>query len=373
MKQLLLVILLILAACSSQEVKIGVLYPISGAAASWGEPALSGVQLAVSEINAKGGINGKTITLIVEDSQCEPSGGVSAINKLIHVDQVNYIIGDICSAVVVPTAPIAEQNKVIMIAQGSSPDITSLGDYIFRNWPSDAYQGAVMAKYSYKDLNLRTVAILNVNNPYGNGLADAFESNFEGFDGKVLLHERFEQGSKDFRTALQKIKKLYPEALYIVGQTEDPLITLQTKELGLQVQLLGGDNFGTPDAIEAAKGSFEGAIFSYPAFDEKTSVVQEFKQNFEDFHGREAELLLVAAHGYDAMNILARAMDGIEYARTDLVKDKIYKIQNYPGVSGITSFDSNGDVVKKYSVNKIVDGEIAKNIGNKVNIKIAKK
>lgn len=341
-----------------ETIKIGVIYPVTGGASSWGAPAEQGVELAVNEINGEGGINGRKVELIVEDSQCEPAKGVSAINKLINVDKVKYVIGDICSAVVVPTAPIAEENSVVMMAQGSSPDITGIGDYIFRNWPSDSYQGELMAKYVFNELGIKEIAILNVNNPYGNGLADAFQEGFLELGGEVALREKYEQGSKDFKTTLLKIKDKGIKAIYTVSQLEDAVIIRQVEEIGLDdVQIIGADSMATQEIRDATGDAIEGVIYSFPQFDEESEIVMNFQDRFEALFGHKSDLVNVAAHGYDAMNILSVALDGVPYENVDKVKNNIYNIKNYDGVSGSTTFDENGDVIKPYGIYTIKNGE----------------
>ncbi len=340
-------------------IKLGVAYPLTGSAASWGEAALDGALVAVDELNDNGGVNGRRLELVVEDTKCEPLQGVSAVRKLVGGDGVKYLIGDICSSVVVPAGGVAEQSRVLMMAQGSSPEITSLGDFVFRNWPSDAKQGEMIAAYAFSKIGLRRLAIINVNNPYGKGLAGVVEKAFKQAGGKVVLHEEFNSPNSDFRSVLAKAKAANPDALYVVSEVEDAFIARQARELGIGAQILGADTISTQTNLDNAQGALEGAVFSRPFFDENSSAALKFAAGFNTRFGKPPGLFFVSAHGYDAVKIVAGALDGLAYEDVDGVKARLYATRNYPGASGSTSFDSNGDVVKPYGIYAIRDGREA--------------
>jgi branched-chain amino acid transport system substrate-binding protein len=178
----------------SDEIKIGAILPLTGEAAEYGEDAKLGIDLAVEEINAAGGINGKMIQVVYEDSQATPSQGVAAIQKLITVDKVPVIIGAMASSVTLAIAPIAEENKVVLLSPASTaPQITEAGDYIFRNEVSDAYGGKAQAELTWDELGIKNVAILCINNDYGVGTADTFKKNFgtSFYSGTVFITRLF--------------------------------------------------------------------------------------------------------------------------------------------------------------------------------------
>jgi len=311
--------------------------------------------LALKELNDSGGIGNRQVQAIYEDSKCDPQTGVSAVQKLINIDHVRFIIGDVCSPVVVPVAPIAEANKVVVLAQGSSPDITNLGDYIFRNWPSDAYQGKVVADYVFGDLGLKKAALLVENQAYATGLADAFSSNFTHDGGQVTETEYYKTGDKDYRTQLSKIKAQKPDAIYIAVSTDFGLIAKQIRELKIDAQIIGADGLGSQQSLSDAQGSLEGAYYGFPAFDEKSQIVIDFQNKYQAMFGTTSPFVNVSAHGYDAVNIMAIALRScLPDLDTGCVKDKLYSIKDFPGVSGNTTFDKNGDVQKPYSIYKIV-------------------
>lgn len=341
-------------------IKIGVLSPLSGPAALYGEMMKKGVDLAIDELNSKGGINGKNISVIYEDDQIDPKQGVAAFQKLITIEKVPAVIGPMGSSVVLAVAPIANQQKVVILSPtASAPDITNAGDYVFRNTPSDVYEGKETAKFAYNSLNLRKIAILYINNDYGVGLKDIFKNNFEQSGGIVTAMESFDPNSNDFRTQLSKIKETAPEAIYMIAYKESIQILKQITELGLDVKVLSVTPFQDPEVIEKAKGSAEGVIYAFVGYDpeSKRKEVQDFNQAFRNKYGIDPDPS--AAASYDAAKLIAFAIEKGGYSGEG-IKNALYDIKDFSGVSGITSFDVNGDVVKPVEFRIIKNGKFTK-------------
>src|SRR3989344_4743654 len=151
-------------------IKIGVVLPLTGDAAVYGEPARNVYQMAVDEINKAGGVNGRELSLVVEDGKCNGKDAASAAQKLVNVDNVKVIIGGICSSESLAITPIAAEKKVAVFSPGSSsPALTNYSPYFFRNYPSDASQGKVLAEIAYNDKNWRKVAFLQEQTDYALG------------------------------------------------------------------------------------------------------------------------------------------------------------------------------------------------------------
>ncbi|MCD6099653.1 MAG: ABC transporter substrate-binding protein, partial [Candidatus Marinimicrobia bacterium] len=184
-----------------EVIKIGAILPLTGGAGKYGEDAKLGIELAVEENNAKGGIKGKLIKVIFEDDQSNPQQTVSAFRKLITVHGVPVIIGAMTSSSALAVAPIAEQNRVVLISpSASAPVLSDAGDFVFRNELSDAYGGVVQAELTWKKLRIKKVAIIYINNDYGVGVKDAFEKTFKKLGGEIVDSESFEPDAQDFRT-----------------------------------------------------------------------------------------------------------------------------------------------------------------------------
>ena len=187
-------LLLVFVGCNQNDknLKIGILFPMTGDASSYGKKGEKAIQLVIKEINNKGGVNGYNVEAIYEDSKAEPKTGVNAAQKLIFTDKVVAIVGDIVSSVTLPVSPICEKYKVVLIAPTSSaPDITNAGEYIYRVWPSDLAEGAAIGTFA-KNKGYKNAVILHLNNDYGISISEIFKSNFESDSGKVALTSAYQ-------------------------------------------------------------------------------------------------------------------------------------------------------------------------------------
>lgn len=330
------------------SIKIGAVLPLTGDSAAWGEQGKYGIELAVEEINAKGGINGKKLEVVYEDSQAVPKNSVTSIQKLINVDKVPAVIGDIVSATTLSMAPIAEKSQTVLIAiSASAPAITDAGEYIYRVWPSDLLEGSVLAEFVVKN-KYRSVCILYIQTDYGTGLRDAFKKTLEQKGGKVVLTQGYKQDETDFKPALLKIKSKKPDAVYIVGYYKDSgLILKQAKEIGLKSQFFGATAVESPKLIEIAGDAAEGLIYAtITDFDTEnpTPGAKEFIEKFKKKFGVTPDW--ASSHSHDAVVVIAEAMKKGGTTGTR-IKKTIDSQKRFDGVTGKIVFDKNGDVIDK--------------------------
>jgi len=237
-----------------EEIKIGVLTTLTGASARYGQSALNGIQMAVEEINTKGGIKGKQIKLIIEDDGSESSRAVSAFRKLANIDKVPVIIGPISSSAAMACSPVANKLKVVLFSpSAATPAFTSPNDYTFRNRVSAEFEIAELAEVAYQKLHLRKVAILYVNNDYGLGNKEYFEKAFKDVGGNIVLIETFDEGATDLRSQLTKIKERESEidAIFVVGQgSEGGYALRQASELAIKTQFLSTISIQRADVLQ---------------------------------------------------------------------------------------------------------------------------
>ena len=343
----------------TDEIDIGVVLPLTGEGAKYGASARQAIELALSQLNSSGGIAGRKLRPSYEDSQGSASQGVSALQKLITVNQVPAVIGDLFSSVTLAMAPVAERNHVVILSPTSSaPQITNAGDYIFRNCASDVFEGQVMAQAARRRLGISKVAILYVNNDYGTGIVGVFRKDFAEEGGSILAEEAFSQGATDFRAQLTKIGALHPQAIYLVGYKELGQVLKQATDLGIKTQFLSTVMFEDPEILAIAGPAAEGVIYSARAYDAASDdpVVKAFVQSFKARYGVNPDIF--AALSYDATQILAKAIE-IGGTSSDGIKSALYSIQNYPGVCGLTSFDKNGDVTQPAYLKTVRNGHFA--------------
>jgi branched-chain amino acid transport system substrate-binding protein len=350
-------VLSLLVGCAKKEpevIKIGAILPLTGSGSVWGQNAQKGINLALEQVNAKEGIDGKKIRVILEDSQSVPKQAVNAFRKLIDVEKIQCSIVDMISSNVLAIAPIANEKKVVIISPGaSSPDITYAGEYVFRNWPSDALQGEKLARFVWEK-GYKKVAILFIQNEFGEGLKKAFSSTFTDLEGEITAAEPFPQGGTDFRAQVVKVKASDPEAVVLfIYPPEGVKLIRQLREGRVNVQLFATAEIENPLMLK--EKSTEGVIYSFPKPPEETAKeVREFREAYRKKYGENPGI--VSDIAYDAFNLLVKAVKEGGY-NGPAIKDALLKIKDYHGASGIITFDENGDVIKPFIFKIIKDGK----------------
>ena len=338
---------------AAESIKLGLVGPLTGDASSIGTSAQKAVKMAVDEINQAGGINGKTIEMIYEDGKCNAKDAATAGNKLINLDKVTAIIGGMCSSETIAIAPVAEQQKVIMFSGCSSnPSITTIGDYIFRDYPSDTFQGAYAAEIVQDQLKAKNVALLYCLSDYCVGVKDVFKKTFTEAGGVIVADEGYEQTTADLKTQLTKIKAANPDLIYFIGFTEASIIGIkQMKELGITTPTLGGDAWDDSKIWTETGAAGEGKMWTVV----DTPITEEFKKKMEAVGA--TEVAVCTAQSYDAIMILADAMRRVG-TDPEKIKNELYKVKDYQGVSGVITLDTNGDLASASYVTKVMkDGK----------------
>lgn len=336
--------------------RVGVVFPLSGDAASYGEKGRQAIELAKREIDHHLPFS---VQVIYEDSRAEPATGVSAVQKLINVDHVQAIVGDIVSAVTLAAAPIAEKHSVVLLSPTSSaPALTNAGEYIYRIWPSDALEGKAIAKWAATK-GFRIAAILHIQNDYGVAIADIFTREFEARGGKVVLQHGYSQDTSDFRTPLTQIRQTAPDVLYIAGYYGDSAAILrEARQLRLDLQFLGTTAVEDPQFLVLAEQAANGMVyplatgFDPAATDPKT---KQFVEAFNKAYGHAPGW--VEAHAYDAFNLIVEAAKRCEgHITGQCIKKGLDAIGPYQGVTGTIAFDAHGDVTKPIQLKTVRDG-----------------
>lgn len=347
---------LLLAACqpvgSGDTIKLGFIGPLTGDAAAYGVDTLNGVKLKVDEINAAGGIGGKQLSLIVEDSKCNSADAVSAAQKLATVDKVIGVIGGACSSEVLGAAPIFEAAKIVEIGTiSSSPDITNAGDFIFRAYPSDALKTKAMAKY-FRDKGFTKIAMIAENTDFCVGFRDSLEKDF----GTLVFDDVVEPGTKDYRSLMTRLKDVDFEVLVVNGQSPATIAVMvqQMREQGLTQVAITHDAGQTAETITVGGEATEGLMaINVPAIGPDT----DFGKMVLEKYGEPRGAISFVGHGYDAAGVMAEA---IEKGGTtgEKIRDYLYNLSFYDGIVGNFSFDENGDAVGiNYKLIEVQEGE----------------
>jgi len=344
-------------AANNEPIKIGWVGPLTGDVSSIGQNAKAATEVAVTEVNAAGGINGRPIELIYEDAQCDGKTAANAASKLLNVDQVSVILGGACSGETSAFVKSAmEQQKVVMTYCSSAPSLSNSGEFFFRVYPSDNFQANYAAEFAYNDLGKRKAAILYTQSDWGTGLKQVFEKKFPALGGEIIKVESMQQKDKDMRTQLTKIKEANPDLLYMPSYTEETKNAIkQASELGLNVQILGGDAWDDPTIWQGAGQAGEGVMYTIPY----APMSDHFKTVMKDKTGAD-DILICAPGAYDTVYIMAQAMKAVG---TDSVKIKDY-LHSMPAytdgvVTSSIEFDQNGDIKEaNYEVKIIKDSKM---------------
>lgn len=329
--------------------------PLTGSLAPYGKWTQNGLDLAKDELNRTRGTSRQRIELIIEDSISSPKGAVSAFRKLISVDRVPVVVGFIGSSEALACAPIANDTKTVLFSSGAaSPDLTTAGDYVFRNRVSGTLEVNDLARYARQKLGIRFVAIVFINTDYGKSYQRLFGQEFVRLGGKVLHMDGFDQGKTDFRSHIEKLTRIAGlEAVYLPVHTKEGATFLkQSRETGLKLKFLASNAIVSPDLFTIAGDAAEGLIYSEPAYNPQGSdePTRMFERLYYRRFGVHSEMF--AANAYDALRIVVLAIDS-DGNNSEDITGQLYKVKDFPGASGDTTFDKNGDVQKPIALRQI--------------------
>jgi len=337
-------------------VKIGFMGPMTGDNATMGINGLAAVGIARDEINAAGGISGRQVEIVSEDSKCDATAAADAASKLVNVDGVVAIIGGLCSSETLAAIPIAQAGHVPMISYGSTnPKITTAGDYKYRFVPSDNFQGKFAADYIVNTLKAKRVAILYCLSDWCVGLHDVAKARLTEIGVNVVDEEGFQQGTQDLRTQLTKIKAANPDVVYFPSYTNEAIVGFeQAKQLGLKAQMVGGDGWDDPTIPAKAGAAANGALYTVTAN-------EQLPQSFIDEMARRtngAQIIIYSPRAYDIMKAYGMIMQNVG-ANSEKINAALKNNFTYKGIADTYTLDQNGDdVTAMFAVKQYVGGKI---------------
>ena len=343
---------------SEKVIKIGAILPLSGKYSFIGEYLREGAELAKDEINSKNGINNAKLKIIYGDSQADTKIGLNSYKKLSGVDDIHIFLTTI-SGVTLGIAPVAEKNKDLIFSVGTaSTKISDAGDYIFRHNLLPQTEAQTLAKFIYNKMKIKEIGVLFVNAASGVSYKNAFKKSFKEIGGKIKIIESHEKGATDYRTQLMKIKSSGVKGAVAFSYSNELAIILkQSKELNLDVQWFGIYDAESPKLLEIAQNAADGLIYTH-YFDSTFSspVAKKYNKNYKAIYNRNSESY--AALMYDSVNVLAQAIKNChEPSDTTCIKNELYKIKHFPGVTGDITFDANGDTKKKVIIKTVKNGK----------------
>lgn len=348
------------AKASGDSITIGTVTTNSGTAAAYGEAEVKGFELAVSEINAKGGINGKKVKLESMDDKGDATEASNAYNKLAGDNNVLAVAGPTISATTAAVAPLADQSKLVTIAPAATSDSIETGNYLFRTCFKDSYQGEVAARFAAENLKVKKVAVLyGTGDPYSSGVGEAFAKAAEKLGLEVADKESSSSADDtEYSAQLQKIQASGAELLYApyYYSVAGPYIIPQARSVGFEGYVMGPDGY---DGLKLTgdKSQYNKTYYTthYSADDNTNTKVQDFIKSYKSKNNAEPNTF--AALGYDTIYMIKQAIEKAgENATREDVRNAVAGM-TFDGVTGKFTMDKSGSPTKSVTVLEMKDGK----------------
>ena len=347
---------------SDNVVKIGCAAPLTGDQAQLGIDTCQGVKLAVTQANEKGtGIPDMKFEVLALDDQHNPAQAVNVAKKFVSDPDLVGVVGHFNSSCTKPASAIYHEARITQItATSTNPDLSRQGfDTFFRVSSTDDVQGPRGAVFAQKQLKIKSLFVIDDKTTYGKGLADEFEKEARKLGLNVLGHEGITQGDKDFTPLLTKIKPLAPDMIYFGGvYPEGALILRQARSLGMTLVLMGGDGLANPLFAELASPQIANGTYATMVGGDmkKVPAAADFIREYESRYGPLGQW---SAYGYDAANVLIRAVQKAARKDREAVLKAMREIPKFSAVTGDVVFDSKGDNQNQFiGVFKFENGQL---------------
>lgn len=343
----------------SKKFILGTVGPLTGNSAASGTVQANAVKMAVDEINAAGGIDGKyQIELLSEDDEGAPAKSVTVTQKLVNQDKINAMIGALNSSCTLANMEITAAAKIPQITPSSSnKSIVEQGnEYIFRTTATDTTHVKTLFKYLTETLKGKTIAVIYESSDFGTGAYGIIEKLAPEYGVEIVDNEVYNSGEKDFSVQLTKIKNAKPDVIIMWGYyTEAALICKQVKQNGIDTPIIG-TGYNSPKLIELGGEDVNGLIFT-TAFTgaNPDPTVQEFDKKYKELYNQSYDQN--APQAYDSVYLLADAITRAGSFDGEAIRAALLATKDFQGVAGVYNFEPNGEMVKNLLVVQIVNGE----------------
>ncbi len=338
---------------------IGHFASMTGPQATFGISTDRAIRLAIKERNAKGGVKGRQVELVTIDDAGKQSEAATAVTRLINDHGAVAILGEVASSLSLAGGPIAQKAKIPMITPSSTnPDVTDVGDYVFRVCFLDDFQGWVGAKFAKENLKATKAAIIyDQGQAYSSGLADYFEKAFKEMGGQIVTRQAYTGGNLEISSQLQAVKGSGAEVVYLPGYYSDAgTIIRKARDAGIKAPFVGGDGWDSEELPKIAGDAINGNYFSnHYAPEEDRPEVKNFVEKYKAEYQSTADGL--AALGYDAALVLFDAMERAPSLSGKDLRDAIAATKNFTGVTGTFSIDENRNAMKSAVIVEYKDGK----------------
>ncbi|TSC76823.1 MAG: branched-chain amino acid transport system substrate-binding protein [Parcubacteria group bacterium Gr01-1014_31] len=334
---------------------IGAVLPLTGPSASFGVPLRRAGELAVKELNAAGGMNGRTLMVLWEDGKCDAREATAAAQKLINIDKVGIIFGGACSNETLAIAPLAQEAGVILISpSASAPEISAAGTYVFRTAPSDAKAGEMAARYAYLELNAKTAGVITENSDYPRSLREAFIKEFRILGGRVALDADLPHPADDLSSLFDRVSAAAPEVLYLLPESGASGVGLvkQLRARATDTPLISSELLINRDLVGEQGKALQGVLGLEVYFDDRATATSAFLSAYAKTYREPPPFPAVMANMHSQFALLR---DGITAVGTDpnSLRAWLQQIRGWEGTLGMLTFDENGDAVRDYAVVRV--------------------
>ncbi|MDT5270859.1 MAG: branched-chain amino acid transport system substrate-binding protein [Acidobacteriota bacterium] len=340
-----------------ERVRVGAFMSLSGDTAQYGISALNGIRMAVEEANAAGGVKGMRVDLVVRDTRSDAVETALVVERLAREEHVQGLLGEVVSSRSLAAARVAQREQVpVLTPSATSPEVTAVGDYVFRSCYTDTFQGVALARFSIESLGaLRAALLVDRDQRYSVELARLIREDFERRGGKVVAVQEYPDGESDFSVQLAEVGAAQPDVIFIPGYyMEVGLLARQARALGLNVPLVGGDGWDSPRLAQIGGQALTGGFFTtHFSAEDPDPQVQRFVADYRRLFGTPPDSF--SATAYDAARIMLNAIERAPTLERAAVRDSLAATKDFPGVTGTVTFNAERNAVKPIVVVRIGD------------------
>lgn len=338
-----------------ERVRLGAFMSLSGDTAQYGISALNGIRMAVEEANAAGGIKGRRVDLLIRDTRSDAVETGLVVEKLAREGRVHALLGEVVSSRSLAAARVAQREQVPMLTpSATSPEITAVGDYVFRSCYTDTFQGAALARFAISNLGaLRAALLVDRDQGYSVELARLVREDFERRGGQIVAQQEYPDGESDFSVQLAEVGAAQPDVVFIPGYyMEVGLLARQARTLGFNVPLVGGDGWDSPRLTQIGGEALSGGFFStHFSAEDPDPQVQRFVADYRRLFGSAPDSF--SATAYDAARIVLAAIERAPTLERAAIRDSLAATRDFPGVTGAVTFNPERNAVKPIVVVRI--------------------
>ncbi|MEA1960136.1 MAG: ABC transporter substrate-binding protein [Bacillota bacterium] len=333
----------------SDTINLGFLGATTGSVANYGIPGEKGMKLAIEQINANGGVLGKELQGFYDDNKGETSEINTIAQKYITRDKVVAMVGDPCTGLTKAAAKVAQDNNVVIFSAGATgAGVVEIGDYVFRNTLLDMFAAPTVVDWMINTKEWKNIAVItSMNNGYSTALTPVFKQAIEEKGGNIVLEDSINDGETDFSAQITKLKNAGADVLVFTGYyTEAALMMNEAKKKNMDIVLVGGDGLYGQDLAKLGGSAVEEKVIFYCGFstDQPSPETAAFLEDYRAKYNEDPDMF--SAQYYDAVMILADAMEQSGSSDPAVFKDELAKLKDYPGVSGQTTFRADREPIK---------------------------